>query len=105
MDEPFQVLPEAYAKARTGKEFSKTPCGRHGMGYVEIALENGCSVFPVEKRNDGSAVVCVPAGPFLSKSLVRRRVFHARSLKCFSGFLQGVIVNRTQSNQAFYRIF
>src|SRR5665213_3586243 len=62
----------AYALAAGGKRFFKNTCGWHGMGYVFIALENGRSVFPVERRFDGPATVtnCVHAGPF---SFVRRR--------------------------------
>jgi hypothetical protein len=32
------------------KIFQKPACGRQGMGYVLLALENGRSVFPVERR-------------------------------------------------------
>jgi hypothetical protein len=41
------------------------------MGYVLIALENGRSVFPVERRFDGPAteINCVHAGSF---SFIRR---------------------------------
>jgi hypothetical protein len=38
---------------RAEKDFLKTACGWHGMGYVSRALENGRSVFPVERRFDG----------------------------------------------------
>jgi hypothetical protein len=58
-------LAGAYALAAGGKRFFKNACGWHGMGYVFIALENGRSVFPVERRSGraGEKTVC-NAGPF-----------------------------------------
>jgi hypothetical protein len=66
MDTPFQAEWEHTRWRRSEKDFSKTACGWHGMGYVFIAHENGRSVFPVERRFDGPATEtnCVHAGPF-----------------------------------------
>jgi hypothetical protein len=66
MDSPFQAGREHTLLTRLKKDFSKTACGWHGMGYVFDAHENGRSVFPVERRFDGPAteINCVHAGPF-----------------------------------------
>jgi hypothetical protein len=58
---------------RRKKGFSKTACGWHDLGYVEVALENGRSVFPIERRSDGLANnVCTPARFLLRKKLAAR---------------------------------
>jgi hypothetical protein len=66
LDLPIQAGRQHTRWRRAEKDFSKTACGWHGMGYVFIALENGRSVFPVERRFDGPATEtnCVHAGPF-----------------------------------------